>query len=136
MLTNTLNDRLNPEPIHCWMRKWRLSVEPLPPWMRPRGPVLHVEMRNAYQHFAAEVCPRFTNHRIPVPTIHNPVGQNSDQIGERNRHETWYRHRRNHEARGYRDPLRLSSQSSYRTRRQCRYPPGDGAAGTHRTAHG
>src|SRR6266850_4428883 len=38
MLTNRLNDRLNPEPNRCWMRKWRLSVEPLPPWMRPRAP--------------------------------------------------------------------------------------------------
>src|SRR6266568_5079632 len=78
------------------------SVEPLPPWMRPRAPALHVEMRNAYQHFAAEVCPRFTNHRIPVPTIHNRSGKTATKSG-RDRHETWHRHCGNHEARGYRD---------------------------------
>lgn len=52
------------------------------------------------------------------------------------RHETRHRHCRNHEARGYRDSLRLSGQSPHRTRRRRRHPPGDGAAGAHRTAHG
>src|SRR3977135_1127738 len=39
-------------------------------------------MRNAYQHFAAEACPRFTNHRIPVPTIHNRSGKTATKSGE------------------------------------------------------
>ena len=61
---------------------------------------------------------------------------NQSVILGRDRHETRRRHCGNHEARGDRNPLRLSGQPSHRICRQCRHPPGDGAPGTHRRSHG
>ena len=88
--------------------------------------------RGAYQRLAG---PRFTDPGIPVPTVATSAGPTS-AISRGERHETRHRHRGNHEARGYRDPLRLSGQSPDRACRQRRHPPRHGAAGAHRHPHG
>ena len=101
----------------------------------PRPPRGRTARQDAYQSFpqnAARMLYRPTDSCSNYPqgrAQHRPVPG-------RDRHETRHRHCGNHEARGNRDSLRLSGQSPHRTRRQRRHPPGDGAAGAHRPAHG
>src|ERR1700704_6512570 len=68
--------------------------------------------RNGTTHISTSACtrrPRFTARQNPVPTSANEVGPNRPAIqGERDRHEARHGDRGNHEARGNRDPLRLS----------------------------
>ena len=76
---------------------------------------------------------RFTHPPIPVPIL---TQQHCNNKKRGDTHEARRGDCGNHEARGDRDPLRLSGQSSDRIRGQCRHPPDHGAAGAHRRAHG
>src|SRR5258705_13787852 len=64
-------------------------------------------LQNAYQHFRATRSTRFTDRSIPVPTVAKSAGPNRPETGEKP-DEARHGDRGNHEARGYRNPLRLS----------------------------
>ena len=101
-----------------------------------RQQIRQAHNRDAYQSFpgrAARTLYRSVKFLFQLSAQAEPEHR---PVTGRDRHETRRRHCGNHEARGDRDPLRLSGQSPDRVRRQRRHPPGDGAAGAHRPAHG
>ena len=90
---------------------------------------------------AAGCARRAPGARLPLETNAGPGCRRRRRISatspdREEGHEGRRSHRGNHEARGHRDPLRLSGEPSDRICGSRGYPPDHGAPGTHRPAHG